>query len=177
MEIRKIINFSLILISGLILLISCKKNNDDLRDLTSEEILSTCPSTIEAFCPPDSICEVFVVIEQLPRFYHEECENLIGVPDRVKKECADEKLAEFLSANVIYPKLAKENNIEGTVVIQFLVRDTIGCLSDIKIVRDIGYGCGIEVQRVVSTMPDFVIGRQRGIPVNVRVNIPYEFNL
>jgi len=177
MEIRKTLNFSLILISILIFLVSCKKDNDDLRNLTSEETLSTCPATLEVFCHPDSICDVFKVVEEMPRFYHEECENLMGVTKQERNECATEKLVEFLEENVVYPQVAIENNIEGTVVVTFLVRDTLGCLSDIKIQSDIGYGCGIEVQRAVSTMPEFVIGRQRGIPVNVQVNVAYEFKL
>lgn len=157
------------------MIISCQASSEDLSLLTSDELLSTCPPI--ALCPTDSICQVYKVIEQYPRFYHEECENLVNVDNRMKEVCAYEKMIEFIDENIVYPQVAVENNIEGSVVIQFVVRKTFGCLTDIEIVQDIGYGCGIEVQRVVSTMPDFVIGTQRSNPVNAVQLLRYTFEL
>lgn len=166
---------NLAILCMLILLISCKKENEDLLFLTSDELLSTCSESIDEMCIDEENCDVFAVIEEMPRFNNEECEEIVDRRERI--DCANEKLAEYLSENVNYPEIARENKIEGTVTIRVLVRDTLGCLSNIEIVQDIGYGCGIEVQRVVSTMPNFVIGKQRGVPLNVRYFINYEFKL
>lgn len=155
--------------------IFCKKEKEDLSLLTSNEILFTCDSL--QFCPnPSGVCEIFKVVEQMPRFFSPDCENLMA-NNNTKRECADEKMIQFLKDNVVYPKIALDNNIEGEVVIQIVISKDNGCLSSISIVRDIGYNCGIEVQRVVSTMPDFIEGRQRGTPVDVQYNIPYTFEL
>ncbi len=156
-------------------LLFCKKEQEDLSLLTSEEIIHICnPPT---YCQDTSVsCDIFKVIEQMPRFFSEECENM-NAYHTTKKKCADEKMLQFLKDNVVYPKIAIDNNIEGEVVIQVVVEKQTGCLSHIKIVRDIGYNCGIEVQKVISTMPDFIVGRQVGTPVHVQLNIPYTFEL
>ena len=49
----------------------------------------------------------------------------------------------FLAKNIKYPKIAKENGVEGTVVIQFVVGKS-GKIKRAKVLRDPGAGCGNE---------------------------------
>jgi protein TonB len=76
--------------------------------------------------------------------------------------------------------IARENNIEGTVVVQFVV-DRSGTIRDINTVRDIGGGCGEEAVRIVNMMNEmdqkWVPGMQQGRPVNVLFNLPVRFKL
>jgi protein TonB len=121
--------------------------------------------------------EIFKIVEQMPRFPG--CEHL-QVSEQEKKACADQKLLEFVYQNVRYPQIAKENGIEGTVVVQFVVNPD-GTVSDITLVRDIGAKCGDEAVRLVKLMnalPEkWTPGKQRGRPVPVMFTMPIRFKL
>ena len=96
------------------------------------------------------------------------------------KACADKKLMEFLYGNIDYPAMARENNIQGTVVVGFVVEKD-GSITQIKLLRDIGGQCGEEALRVVELMRNspekWIPGKQRGIPVRVMFNLPIRFVL
>ena len=59
----------------------------------------------------------------------------------VRKKCSDQKMLEFIYKNIKYPQVAKDNNIEGTVVLKFVV-DEKGRVGNINIIKDIGANCG-----------------------------------
>lgn len=72
------------------------------------------------------------------------------------------------------PEVALKNKIEGRVYVTFTV-ETDGSITNIKVLRDIGGGCGQEAVRVVSIMPKWKPGTQRGKPVRVQFNLPIVF--
>lgn len=121
--------------------------------------------------------EIFKVVEQMPRFPG--CDDFPG-DNTAKIDCANKKLMEFIYSNIQYPAIARENNIEGTVVVQFVV-DTDGRISNAKVVRDIGAQCGEEALRIVemmNQMPErWTPGKQRGRPVRVLFMLPVKFKL
>ncbi len=129
--------------------------------------------------PPPSpmVEEVFRVAESMPRFPG--CEEATSSRDD-KKACADKKMLDFVYGNLQYPAIAKENGISGTVVVQFTVEKD-GSIQDIKIVRDIGGGCGQEALRIIQKMIDdglkWIPGKHRGRPVKVLYNLPIRFRL
>ncbi len=118
---------------------------------------------------------IFKVVEVMPRFPG--CEDITGT-NKDKKACADKKMLDFIYANISYPSSARQNGIEGTVVIQFVI-DKIGNIINPKIVRGIGGGCGEEALRVVKLMNKmddrWIPGKQRGSPVKVQFNLPIKF--
>jgi protein TonB len=120
--------------------------------------------------------EIFKVVEEMPRFPG--CDNEPTV--EAKKACADKKMLEFIYKNIKYPAIARENGVEGTAVITFVVEKD-GTVKDARIVRDIGAQCGQEALRVVNLMNDQNIkwtpGKQRGRPVRVQFNLPVRFRL
>ena len=76
---------------------------------------------------------------------------------------------QYLAENVRYPSLAAENGIQGSVVVQFVVEKD-GSITNAKLIRDIGGGCGEEALRLVTSMNDgykWTPGKQRGKPVPV----------
>jgi periplasmic protein TonB len=85
-------------------------------------------------------------------------------------------LTKYLQNHLNYPSEAKENGIEGQVVIQFIV-DEYGHISDIKILRDIGGGCADEAIRVIKGMPAWKPGEQNGQTVKVYYTLPISFQL
>jgi periplasmic protein TonB len=75
-----------------------------------------------------------------------------------------------------YPRQAVQQGIEGKVYVQFVVgRD--GKVSQISVLKGIGFGCDEEAMRVVSMMPTWTAGKQGGKPVSVRYNLPISFKL
>ncbi len=103
--------------------------------------------------------EVFVVVESMPEF--------IG---------GSSALNTYLANNINYPNLAKESGIQGRVFVNFII-ETDGIISNIKVLRGIGGGCDEEAVRVISTMPKWKSGEQRGKPVRVSYNLPVKFAL
>ena len=125
----------------------------------------------------DDVPEIFVIVEQMPRFPG--CEDMQGTYDE-KFTCSVEKFLAYVFRHLKYPALARENNIEGSVVVDFIVEPD-GKVSNAQILKDIGGGCGDEVLRVVNSMngmPDgWTPGKQRGEAVRVKFKLPVIFRL
>lgn len=119
---------------------------------------------------------IFVTAEEMPRFPG--CEEVRDMSDR--KTCADQKMLEFIYKNINYPPMARENHVQGTVVIRFYI-DTDGSIKSPEILKDIGAGCGKEALRVVEKMNSlpkkWAPGKQRGKPVKVYFNLPVRYRL
>jgi len=120
--------------------------------------------------------EIFKVVEQMPRFYSEECEEFAEDDLAEAKSCAQKAMLEFIYSNIKYPPKARESGIQGTVVIRFVVRED-GWVEDAEILRNVDGGCGEEALRVVEMMPDWLPGVQRGRAVSVYYNLPIKFGL
>lgn len=122
------------------------------------------------------IVEIFKVVEEMPRFPG--CEDLTTQAE--KKTCSDQKLLAFIYENISYPSIARENGVEGTVVVRFVVNEK-GEIAQAEAVRDIGAGCGDEALRVINLMNNmparWVPGRQRGRAVKVYYTLPVKFIL
>ncbi|HFA49435.1 MAG TPA: energy transducer TonB [Bacteroidetes bacterium] len=116
---------------------------------------------------------IFKVVENMPLFAGCGDDNM---SKDEKKKCSDRAMLSYLYKNIRYPAIARENGVEGMVVIRFVVEKE-GNISGLKIVRDIGAGCGEEALRVVKNMPDWIPGKQRGRPVRVQYNLPVKFKL
>lgn len=91
-------------------------------------------------------------------------------------EGGEEAMYMWLAKNMIYPMDAKENGIMGTVIITFVVEKD-GTISDPKILKDIGGGCGAEALRVVETMPKWKPAKLKGVPIKVFFTLPIRFTL
>lgn len=126
------------------------------------------PKEREEKVPP-----IFKIVEEMPRFPG--CEDE-GFAKQEKYECAETKLLTYLANNLRYPAIARENGVEGMVVVSFVI-ETDGSITDVKILRNIGAGCGAEAKRVAENMPDWLPGKQRGREVRVQYNLPVRFRL
>jgi protein TonB len=120
-----------------------------------------------------AVSPIFKLVEEMPRFPG--CEDL-ALGKEEKYACSSNKMLEFIYNNIRYPELARQNGIEGTVYIQFVVEKD-GSITGAKIVREIGGGCGEEALRVVSKMPIWQPGRQQGNPVRVQFSLPVKYKL
>lgn len=82
----------------------------------------------------------------------------------------------FLSRNLKYPANAVEKGIEGKVLISFIIEKN-GRLSNIRILRGIGYGCDEEAIRVLEKSPEWKPGIQNKQKVRVAYTLPISFSL
>lgn len=123
----------------------------------------------------ETFTEIFIRAEEMPSL-----DACAKVNDRDQKWiCTQEAMLAFVYKQIKYPPVARENGVQGTVVVSFVI-DKEGQLTDIEMLRDIGGGCGDEVLRIVNllnTQMNWSPGKQRGQPVKVRVNLPVKFKL
>ena len=78
-----------------------------------------------------------------------------------------QKFYEFVGKNYRAP----EEDVKGKVYVQFVVEKD-GSLTDIKVMRDVGYGTGAEAIRVLKKSPKWKPGIQNGRPVRVLYSLP-----
>lgn len=101
---------------------------------------------------------IYDIVEKMPSFQGGEVE-----------------LMDYIAQNIRYPQEALESGIHGRVFVSFVVEPN-GNISNVKVLRGIGYGCDEEAVRVVKTMPKWTPGERRGKPVRVAVTIPVNFS-
>ena len=102
---------------------------------------------------------IFVIVESMPQF-----------------PGGEEARLTYLNENVRYPTMAREAGIQGRVFVEFVVEKD-GSVTNVRVVRGIGGGCDEEAIRVVQSMPRWIPGKQRNVPVRVRFNMPIRFIL
>ncbi len=103
--------------------------------------------------------EIFQVVEEMPSF-----------PGGM------DKLLEWIYDNIKYPSIAQENQIQGRVIVEFVVNKD-GSIVDPKVIRSIDKSLDNEAMRVIKAMPKWSPGKQRGKPVRVKYTLPVMFKL
>ncbi len=103
--------------------------------------------------------KVFDVVEQKPQFPGGEA-----------------ALLKYVAEHIRYPAMAQENNIQGRVVVQFVVTKT-GSVGEVKVVRGKDPDLDKEAVRVVKSLPKFVPCKMNGHSVNVWYTLPIQFKL
>lgn len=140
----------------------------------------TMPEPAKIIEPPkivSNVKEIFEVVEQMPRFPG--CEDMAGNND-AKKQCAEQKMMQWIYSQIRYPNQARDLSIEGTAVISFVVNEN-GEIVDITVRKKVGGGCEEEALRVINKMAQmpekWTAGRQGNKNVSVRYNLPVRFKL
>jgi protein TonB len=103
--------------------------------------------------------EPFYVVEEMPMF-----------------PGGDAAIQKYIGDNVVYPEIAKENNIQGRVIVKFCVTPK-GGVDQVSVLKGVDPELDAEVVRVVKTLPKFKPGKQGGKPVPVWYTIPINFQL
>jgi protein TonB len=136
--------------------------------LTAEELVQTIrngdPKDSSFYVEPsDPVAPVYkepqIIVEEMPEYPG-------GIPELMK----------YISENIVYPQDAIMNNIQGRVILRFVV-NTDGSVDRIQILRGIDASLDNEAIRVVSSLPKFNPGKQQGVPVPVWFSLPVLFRL
>lgn len=85
-------------------------------------------------------------------------------------------IKQHISRNLVYPAYARDIGAQGTVYVSFVV-DKEGEVTDVKVIRDIGYGCGEAAMNAVKSMCKWKPGKMGGQPVKVQCTLPIKFTL
>ena len=85
-------------------------------------------------------------------------------------------LLQYIGKNMKYPVIAQENGIQGRVIVSFVIEKD-GHVADVTVVRGVDPALDKEAIRVVSAMPRWRPGEQRGKPVRVKYTLPVTFRL
>lgn len=85
-------------------------------------------------------------------------------------------LMQYLRKNIKYPTICQEQGIQGRVVVQFVVNKD-GSIVDPEVIKPVNPYLDKEALRVISTMPKWKAGEQRGKPVRVKFTVPVQFKL
>ncbi|MDX9848429.1 MAG: M56 family metallopeptidase [Tenuifilaceae bacterium] len=141
-----------------VLAISCDSNkSEDEQQIKEEEVVIK----LEAKDSKEVFeGDIFVVVEDMPQFQGE------GL----------NKFREYISEKLIYPEIAKDNGIQGRVILSFVVEPN-GTVSNVKILRGVDPSLDQEAVRVVESSPLWTPGTQKGEAVRVVFNIPIIFAL
>lgn len=85
-------------------------------------------------------------------------------------------MMKYLSSNVHYPESAQQNNIQGRVIVQFVIKKD-GSIGEVKVIRGVDESLDAEAIRVVKAMPRWEPGKNNGLPVSYWFVLPISFKL
>lgn len=131
-------------------------SSEDSQNAVQQETF-VAPAVVEE--EEESAQQIFTVVEEMPKF-----------------PGGDSELLKFIAKSIKYPVIAQENGIQGRVICSFVVnRD--GTVVDAEVLRGVDPSLDKEALRVISTMPKWTPGKQRGKPVRVKYTVPITFRL
>ncbi len=106
----------------------------------------------------------------------EEEEIFMVVEDQPEFPGGTAALLDYLRKNIKYPAICRENNIQGRVLVTFIVNKD-GAIVEPEVVKSVNPSLDKEALRVISQMPNWKPGSQRGKPVRVKYTVPVNFRL
>jgi protein TonB len=127
--------------------------------IRNEEVVEVVEAAKEEVQEEEAEPEPFVVVEEMPMF-----------------PGGDAALLKYIGENTQYPEVAKENNIQGRVIVRFCVTSK-GGVSQVSILKGVDPELDAEAIRVVNTLPAFKPGKQGGRAVPVWFSVPITFTL
>lgn len=128
-------------------------------EVTNKEVVEVVQQVKEEVQEEDPEATPFVVVEEMPMF-----------------PGGDVELLKYISEHTQYPEVAKENNIQGRVIVRFCVTSK-GGVSQVSVLKGVDPELDKEAIRVVNTLPTFKPGKQGGKPVPVWYMVPITFTL
>ena len=130
-----------------------KTEQDGITYMMAVKMDKLLPKTLE------KNAEVFFIAEEMPEF-----------------PGGDTALRKFIASSVKYPEIAVKNGVQGKVYVSFVVCND-GYIANAKITRGVDPSIDKEALRVVSALPRWKPGTQRGKAVNVQYTVPINFTL
>ena len=124
-------------------------NFASLEETGEDVVIKHIPVTVDEEVVVED--DIFVVVEENPQFPNGGTAGLL----------------QYLGKNIKYPTIPQENGTQGRVTVQFVVNKD-GSIVDVKVIRGVDPYLDKEAVRVISTMPKWIPGKQRGVPVALK---------
>jgi periplasmic protein TonB len=128
-------------------------------EVTNKEVVEVVQAVKEEVQEAEPEEVPFVVVEEMPMF-----------------PGGDAELLKYIGEHTQYPEVAKENNIQGRVIVRFCVTAK-GGVSQVSVLKGVDPELDKEAIRVVNALPAFKPGKQGGKPVPVWYMVPITFTL
>ena len=126
---------------------------------------------------PDSHSSNTTVANEIPGFVQDSKNKVFTEVEKAPSfPGGEDAFMKFLGTNIKYPAEMKKKKAQGKVFVSFIVEED-GSLSNMKVLRDAGYGSGKESVRVLSMSPKWRPGVQNGKKVRVQYTVPINFTL
>ena len=152
--------------------IECKPNN-----YHEQKLLETCgkmPKWMPAYKDGKPVTKEAFFSIRVPRVSNEKAHDVVEIMPSFNGGMG--ALMQFLSSNIKYPEECEENGIQGRVICTFVVeRD--GSITDLKVTKPVHPLLDKEALRVLSLMPKWIPGTQKGETVRVKYTLPVTFRL
>lgn len=124
----------------------------------------------------EAVKEQVVVKEPEPEVKHEPDKIFVAVEQPASFPGGEAALMKFLSNKVRYPEAAQQNDIQGRVMVNFVIEKD-GSVSQVKILKGVDKDLDREAMRVVKSMPKWQPGKNNGVAVRSYFNLPVTFRL
>ena len=124
----------------------------------------------------DSFEQQEIVQVDQPEEQEEESTPFVIVEDMPEFKGGDKALLKYIAEHVVYPEMAKENDIQGTVYVGFVVNEK-GKVTNVSVLRGVDPLHDKEAIKVIQGLPDWKPGKQSGKNVKVRMQVPIKFQL
>jgi periplasmic protein TonB len=151
------------------------------------------PPVVVDSIKPEDIKQFMTMDDAQVEIKNEEVVEIVEVKEEVKQEEAepepfvvveempmypggDAELLKYINSHIVYPDVAKENNIQGRVIVRFCVTAK-GTVNQVSILKGVDPELDKEAMRVVSELPPFKPGKQGGKPVPVWYQVPITYKL
>jgi periplasmic protein TonB len=147
---------------------------DSIKPEEATQLMSADQAQVEVK-NEEVVAEVAVVAEEVQENV-DEAEPFVVVEEMPMFPGGEVALLAFIADHTQYPEVAKENNIQGKVIVRFCVTSK-GGVDKVEILKSVDPELDKEAIRVVKTLPAFKPGKQGGKPVPVWYMVPINFTL
>lgn len=86
------------------------------------------------------------------------------------------QMKEVIKKNLKYPEQARQNNIEGTVLVMFVI-SAKGEMASLRLQKKLGYGCDEEAIRIAKLLTEWIPGQQEGVSIDMDFGLEINFSL
>lgn len=159
------------------------EDHNKMKKLEQENITSSFVEVIKvADSEKTGSTESYVIFDknnqtnQLSEITKTDGEVFLVVEESAKPADGMEAYYSRLNTSILYPTQAKEKGVAGKVFVEFVI-EIDGTLSDLKILKGIGYGCDEEAIRAIQNNGTWTPAQQRGQAVKQRMVLPVTFSL
>lgn len=164
-----------------IAIVDADKVKNEVMDMDTQKEDNTARGVVNQEGSDDAdkfkaVQEQVVVKEPEPEVKPKEDEIFVAVEQRAEFPGGMAALMKYLGSHIHYPEAATQNDVQGKVVLQFVVEKD-GSIGAVTVLKGLDRDCDKEAIRVVKSMPKWQPGKNNGVPVRSYFQLPVQFRL